>query len=146
MFLSSPSLPNSPEQVNSLLLRGDPQIAGTYASASSLIMKSLVHGCCGRFERSRIPSCVDLLVGMLCVIPVSGIDAEIDIALNQDCFKLGASAVNLTKDVLRRVVQSSLDKPHLTEYLESIWELHQVDEPDALPESDSVFRFLRLYG
>jgi hypothetical protein len=69
-------------------------------------------------------------------------------ALSRDYFLLGDPAKNTTLAILNRCSHNIVSAPELAVFLESMWCLHQVEDTlaTALPGSDSVRRFLRMYG
>jgi hypothetical protein len=108
----------------------------------------LLMGCCGRYEYSIMGDAAELLCALSRVGAVGENEASVVAALSQDYFLLGNPAKNATLAILNRCSQNLLTAPELAIFLESLWRLHQVEDTSssALPGSDSVLRFLRMYG
>jgi hypothetical protein len=108
----------------------------------------LLMGCCGRYEYSIMGDAAELFCALARVGGAIEIEASIVAALSQDYFLLGDPAKNTTLAVLKRCSHSNVYPPELAVFLESLWRLHQVEDTlaTALPGSDSVRRFLRMYG
>jgi hypothetical protein len=108
----------------------------------------LIMGCCGRYEYSIMGDAAELICALARVGAVGENEASVVAALSQDFFLLGNPAKNATLAILNRCSQNTLTAPELVIFLESLWRLHQVEDTSAsaLPDSDSVRRFLRMYG
>jgi hypothetical protein len=89
---------------------------------------------------------------LLCALARGGTagenEASIVAALSRDYFLLGDPAKNATLAILNKCSHNIVSASQLAVFLESLWRLHQVEDTlaMALPGSDSVRRFLRMYG
>ena len=113
-------------------------------------MGRLLLGMCGKFEYKTIGKAADLLVSLLRTAPSSETGAQLVASLRQEYFLLGDPARNLALSILTRCgnsqSQSQVQSSHLTNFLQDVWRLHQVEDTDSLPLSDEVARFLRKYS
>lgn len=121
-------------------------IARLLVDLTPSLLRDILQGCCGRFERQRVLTCSELLEALLQLFQWSEIESDLMSALEQGCFKLGSPCIQLTHRILQRVVQAELKSTEISNFFEQIWDLHQVDDTDALPESDAVFLFLRAFS
>lgn len=106
----------------------------------------LLMGCCGRYEYSIIGDAAELLCALARIGAAGETEAIVVAALSRDYFLLGDPAKNATLAILNRCSQNLLTAPELAVFLEGLWRLHQVEDTVALPSSDSVRRFLRMYS
>jgi hypothetical protein len=86
------------------------------------------------------------LTSLLTFLPAADAESHVIAALHHDYFLLGDQAKNLTLRVLARSSQRQLSSADLSRFLSDVWELHQVEDAEALPYSDLVMRFFRLYA
>jgi len=111
----------------------------------------LVLGTCGKFEYTVIGMVADLFVALIRTTPLSSeTEAHLTASLRQEDFLLGDPAKILTLSILSRCGSTQNNNPlrssDLATFLEDVWQLHQVEDTDALPLSDEVARFLRKYS
>jgi hypothetical protein len=65
--------------------------------------------------------------------------------LQHEMFRLGDPARNMVVAVFSQVAAGLVPEADLTQFLEQLWRLHQVEDAAALPMSDGVARFLLMY-
>jgi hypothetical protein len=108
----------------------------------------LLMGCCGRYEYSIMGDAAELLCALVRVGTARENEESIVAALSRDYFLLGDPAKNTTLAILNRCSHNIVSALELAGFLENLWRLHQVEDTlaTALPGSDSVRRFLRMYG
>lgn len=121
-------------------------ISEEVARISGETMNLLVLGLCGKFNHDVIDSASLLLHDMLQAVPSTEIETRIVAAFRQDSFILGEPARAATLAVFSRCAQHQINARDLTIFLEQFWELHQVEDAEALPNSDTIIRFLRRYA
>jgi hypothetical protein len=70
-------------------------------------------------------------------------------SLRQDYFLLGDRARNVALGILIRsgsVEHNPLSSLDLAIFLKDVWQLHQIEDADALPGSDDVDRFIEKFS
>lgn len=80
---------------------------------------------------------------------VSDIQSVLVMSLQQDLFLLGDRAKDVTVLALLRWAESfdtSTRRDNNRLFLEEIWRLHRAEDTDALPASDAVARFIKMYA
>jgi hypothetical protein len=121
-------------------------LAETLSRGSSDLLCRLLLGVCGKMKRELIGDVADLLTAVLQETFVQEIDAQFMTALRQDCFLLGDPARKAALSVFHRCAQRQVDGSVLASFLEAMWDLHQVEDADALPGSESVARLVIQYA
>jgi len=97
-------------------------------------------------DRCLILDTAELLTAILQGSAGKNAEGDIVSALHQDSFLLGDQARNTTLSVLGRCAERLMTSTDLTCFLHEFWELHQAEDVDALPNSDSLAQFLRRYS
>lgn len=120
-------------------------LSETLSRGSSDILCRLLLGICGKMKRELIGDAADLLTAILQEAFVQEIDAQLMTALRQDCFLLGDPTRFTVLSVLHRCAQREVNSAVLASLFESIWDLHQVEDSDALPSSESVARLIQQF-
>lgn len=120
-------------------------MTGSLSRIRGVTTTRIIAGSCNKFQFTAIADAAELLSVLLKSAPRPDVEALIISALQNEHFLLGDPSKNLTVAILKRVAADWTAK-YLTSYLEEIWELHQVEDTDALPSSDVVAAFLRKYG
>jgi hypothetical protein len=121
-------------------------LAETLSRGSSDLLCRLLLGVCGKMKRELIGDVADLLTAVLQETFVQEIDAQFMTALRQDCFLLGDPARKAALSVFHRCAQRQVSGSVLASFLEAVWDLHQVEDADALPGSESVARLVIQYA
>jgi hypothetical protein len=106
-------------------------------------------GSCGKYEYKVIADAADLLALLLRTTSTSETEAYLVASLRQDHFLLGDRARNVALGILIRsstVQHNPLTSSDLALFLKDVWQLHQIEDTDALPGSDEVARFLLKYS
>lgn len=106
-------------------------------------------GSCGKYEYKTLADVAELLSLLLRTTSTSENEAYLVASLRQDHFLLGERARNVVLGILTRsgaVQHNPLTSSDLALFLKDIWQLHQIDDTDALPGSDEVARFLLKYS
>jgi hypothetical protein len=138
LLFSQVNIASRKEPIRSLLSHS-PEIAVT-------VVNNILQGCCGPLERSSIADAANLLHAVLLLSPEWAAESPVAAALNQEHFKLGHPGILATVQVLQRSVRRKLNNGELTAFLENLWDLHQIEDLDALPNSDAALLFIQLYS
>jgi hypothetical protein len=93
-------------------------------------------------KRELIGDVADLLTAILQETFVQEIDAQFMAALWQDYFLLGDPARKTVLTMFHRCAKREVNSSILASFLETVWELHQVEDTDALPNSESVAKLI----
>ena len=114
-------------------------------------MVLLLRGSCGKFEYTVIPDVANLFVALLRTASPNESEALLTNCLRQlDDFLLGDAAKKVSLSVLSRLSSDNQENPlcvcDLEKFLQDVWQLHRVEDTDALPLSDAVARFLEEYS
>jgi hypothetical protein len=117
-------------------------VSETLSRGSSDILSRLLLGVCGKMKRDLIGDAADLLTVILQETYVQEIDAQLMAALCQDFFLLGDPARKTVLTVFHRCATREVHSAALASFLDTIWELHQVEDTDALPGSESVAKLI----
>jgi len=136
--------------MNGTKLLSDQQQLCTFLSKStsrtrSDVIQRLLLGSCGKMNRSLIGEGAELLVTILQGADVNDSESAIISALNREVFFLGDSAMDMALSIFRRAARRLVQSKDLAIFLEDVWDLHQVENADALPGSEAVARFLRKH-
>jgi hypothetical protein len=121
-------------------------LSASLTRLSPVVIEYLLLGCCGKFERSTVADAAFLLYAMLSKSPVNEVEQQFVTTLNQEVFKLGEPAHQLVLQILGKSAQGQLNSSQLYLFLEDVWDIHQAEDTDALPNSDLVAYFLRKYN
>lgn len=101
-------------------------------------------GVCGRYEYGLISCAAELLFLLLQSAPPSETEAQLVASLRQTHFLLGDRARYVALALMLRVAASPGSPSPLsvlTAFFQDVWQLHQIEDTDALPTSDEVARF-----
>ena len=106
-------------------------------------------GSCGKYEYEVIADVAELLTLLLRTTSTTETEAYLVSSLRHDHFLLGERARNVALGILMRsgaMQHNPLNISSLALFLQDVWQLHQIENTDALPGSDEVARFLFKYG
>jgi hypothetical protein len=106
------------------------------------IVSALVMGACGKLNASTLEDAASLLQRLL----PSASEEMVLQALSNEHFKLGSRGRSVALGVFAKCSRNELSNDQISEFLQNIWELHQVERPEPLDESDSVSRFCKKYS
>jgi hypothetical protein len=109
------------------------------------MIRSLVHGFCGKYDFSSVASAAKLLYLLVRAYPSTDIEADLRLSLQQDCFALGDKAKNSTLCILGKCAQGLSPPSDLAVYFEQVWKIHQVEDTVALAGSDAVAFLVAQY-
>jgi hypothetical protein len=123
----------------------------------------LMLGSCGKYSGavlSEVPELLFMLLQSTSSMNDADVESYILSTLHQnDHFALGDHAREITYKFLLRCAREgkfrysatdncstkSLGILHLSAFLSDVWNLHQIEDPSALPGSDGVDRFISQY-
>jgi hypothetical protein len=111
------------------------------------VIHHLILGADGKYEYSILPDVAALMSMLLSGVAVSEAEPQLVSSLDHH-FLLGDAAKNLVLSVLLRHCEVSMDPmdlSNLTNFLQEVWRLHQVEDAEALPGSDEVARFIQRF-
>lgn len=106
----------------------------------------LLHGCCGKYDSNMLPDVALLLLYILQTTSENDLDGVLSQTLQPDHFFLGYSARNVAFSILAGCARHIVGPHELTCFLEAVWDLHRVDDVEALPVSDKVAYLVQKYG
>lgn len=133
----SSSNPDLQAFVTQLLLRARPDI-----------IHHLILGVDGKYEYSILPDVAALMSTILSGVSVSEAEPQLVSSLDRH-FLLGDAAKNLVLSFLLGHCEVPMDPimalSSLTNFLQEVWRMHQVEDAEALPGSDEVARFLQRF-
>jgi hypothetical protein len=111
------------------------------------IVAALVLGACGKFNAATLGDAARLLRRILLAYPsAEETRSSLLQALSTEHFVLGAQAKNVSLECFLNCSRKAITNEKLSEFLHSVWELHQVESPEPLEQSDSVAKFCKKYS
>jgi hypothetical protein len=112
------------------------------------IVTMLLVGACGKMNPSILGDAAVLLSSVLLVKSASFEETESQLvqAVRNDQFLLGNNARSVSLGVLMKCTRNEVTSEEIAVFLGNIWELHQIENSEALEGSDVVARFCRKYG
>lgn len=120
----------------------------TLAKVRSNVTVSLVVGCCGKLNATALDHASELLKRLLMMNPSPSeeLRSVLVSALSNESVYLGDRGKEVALESLIRSCQSIVSQDDFTRLVHDLWSLHQVETPEALPNSDQVARFCRTYS
>ena len=119
------------------------------SSVKPKIIAALVVGACGKMNAGTLEDAASLLRQILCA---SASPEEVHSNLGQsslrsdEYFLLGNSGRAVAVNFLLRSSRNETTDEEVSEFLHSVWELHQIESPEPLEESDAVALFCKKYS
>ncbi|CAJ1931516.1 unnamed protein product [Cylindrotheca closterium] len=112
------------------------------------VTMSLVIGCCGKLNASTLDHASELLkrLLMLNATPTEELRSVLVRALSNECVHLGVRGKEVVLESLMQSCQNIVSLEDFSRLAHELWSLHQIDTPEALPNSDKVARFCRSYS
>lgn len=110
-------------------------------------LSRLVVGSCGKYEWNALDSVSNFIILLSRTFNHDDLRTHFASSLQQEHFLLGDTAKLVTLEALLRIAEASNTEAKIDCFslLCDIWRLHQVEDVDALPESDEVARFIQTY-
>lgn len=90
-----------------------------------------------------LPKVAELFIATLTSTPPAELETCLVAALRRDFFLLGDPAKHATMSFFHKFVQQRPNEANFESFLNDLWEIHQVEDSEALPMSDVVERFIR---
>jgi len=105
------------------------------------MIMAVVDGICGRFHHSVLEPSANLLYAAVRSYPPAEMHKCLLPAIQQARFRLGEHAQRVALQVLDGCAQGIIPLSTLRELVDDVWDLHQVDDVEAISDSDIVARF-----
>lgn len=102
---------------------------------------AVVDGICGKFHQSLLRPSAELLYTAVRSFPPTEMHTCLLPAIQQTRFRLGEQAQRVALLVLDGCAQGTVPLSTLNSLVGDVWDLHQVDDVEALADSDIVARF-----
>ena len=112
------------------------------------VVSAIVVGSCGQLNASNLDDAAILLKRTLSTLSSSPDDmhASLAQALTNEHFHLGTKGRTTAISFLAQSCRGDSDGGKLGEFLQGIWELHQIESPVPFEQSDSVARFCKIFS
>lgn len=110
------------------------------------VVKLLVVGSCGRFNRATLNDVSILLHALLSSLRENGSNKGLIAALRNDNFIAGDAARTVAVKFLSECTTGAVPVERLGSFLDDLWLLHQTDNAEAVVHSDAALNFVRKYG
>eukprot|EP00980_Cylindrotheca_fusiformis_P008551 scaffold1813_cov109-Cylindrotheca_fusiformis.AAC.9 len=115
--------------------------------ALSDILTSLVVGGCGKLNSTSLDNAARFL---RCILMTSRsleeIKSNLVHAIGNDNVFLGVRGKEVTLEFLLRSYRNENSDADVSDLFHDLWELHQIETPEALPNSDAVVHFCKKYA
>jgi hypothetical protein len=105
------------------------------------IIFEVIDGVCGKFHKTLLELAANLLFTAVRSLPLAKMRACLLPAIEQETFLLGEHAQRVALHVLDGCGQGVVPLETLRDLVVDVWELHQVDDIEAVAKSDMVLRF-----
>jgi hypothetical protein len=109
------------------------------------IFSALVAGACGQLNAATLDDAASLLRRILCASSSPEVIYSLGQSLGNEHFLLGNKGRSVVLSFLLKSSRNETTNEQVSEFLHTIWELHQIESPEPLEESDSVARFCKKY-
>lgn len=105
------------------------------------MIMALVDGICGKYHQSLLEPSANLLYTAVRSVPPVEMHMCLLPAIQQSRFRLGEQAQRVALQVLDGCAQGTVPLSTLRNLVQDVWDLHQVDDVEAIADSDIVTRF-----
>jgi hypothetical protein len=105
------------------------------------MIMAVVDGICGSYHHSLLAPSADLLYTAVRSFPPAEMHICLLPAVQQARFRLGERAQRVALQILDGCSQGIIPLSTLKELVDDVWDLHQVDDVEAIADSDIVARF-----
>lgn len=105
------------------------------------MIMAAVDGICGKFHQSLLEPSANLLYTAVRSFPPSEMHTCLLPAIQQSRFRLGEHAQRAALQVLDGCAQGTVPLSTLKNLVDDVWDLHQVDDVEAIADSDIVASF-----
>lgn len=105
------------------------------------MITAVVDGICGSFHQSLLEPSANFLYTAVRSFPPAEMHKCLLPAIQQARFRLGEHAQRVSLQVLDGCAQGTIPLSTLRELVADVWDLHQVDDVEAIADSDIVARF-----
>lgn len=102
---------------------------------------AVVDGICGKYHQSLLAPSAKLLYAAVRSFPPNEMHTCLMPAIQQSRFRLGEQAQRVALQVLDGCAQGTVPLSTLNKLVNDVWDLHQVDDCEAIADSDIVTRF-----
>lgn len=102
---------------------------------------AVVDGICGKYHRSLLELSADLLYTAVRSFPPADMHRCLLPAIQQARFRLGEHAQRVALQVLDGCAQGIIPLSTLKDLVDDVWDLHQVEDVEAIADSDIVASF-----
>jgi hypothetical protein len=105
------------------------------------MIMAVVDGICGKYHQSLLEPSANLLYTAVRSFPPAEMHTCLLPAIQQSRFRLGEQAQQVSLQVLDGCAQGTAPLSTLRDLVLDVWDLHQVDDVEAIADSDIVARF-----
>lgn len=105
------------------------------------MISEVIDGICGKFHQTLLERAASLLYAAARAFPPTEMRASLLPAIQQDTFRLGENAQLVAAQVLDGCSQGVVGLKTLRDLVFDVWDMHQVDDLDALANSEMVLQF-----
>ena len=105
------------------------------------VIFEVIDGVCEKFHQMLLEPTANLLFSMVCSFPLAEMHACPLPAIEQDTFLLGQHAQRVALQVLGGCGKGIVPLESLRDLIVDVWDLHQVNDHQAIANSDMVLKF-----
>lgn len=105
------------------------------------VIFEVIYGVCGKFHQTLLELAANLLFSAVRSFPLAEMHACLLPAIEQETFLLGEHAQRVALQVLDGCGKGIVPLKSLRALVVDVWDLHQVDDLEAIANSDMVLRF-----
>ena len=121
-------------------------VDGVIAKVRRGVITTLITGICGIFPCDFIDPTAGLLHVIFKTSPPEEAEASTVTALQQEQFRVGDEARNVTMVVFANCARGTYPLSNFMEFIADLWQLHQSDDTGAVAGGDEVIRFCKKYS
>jgi hypothetical protein len=105
------------------------------------VIFEVIDGVCGKFHQTLLELAANLLFSAVRSFPPPEMRACLLPAIEQETFRLGDHAQRVALQVIDGCGKGTVPLESLRDLVVDVWDLHQVDDLEAIANSDMVLRF-----
>lgn len=122
-------------------------VEGMLSRVRSDALTSLVVGSCGKLNSGSLDNAARLLRRMLVASPsLEENQSNLVKAIGNENVFLGIRGKEVTLEFLLQSSRNENTDEDVSKFFHAIWDLHQIETPESLPNSDAVVHFCKRYS